>query len=229
MNPLSRTRLTLGIETAFKVVSVCVYAPEQRLIVQRYEEWLERGHAEALMPILRNLMTNAGASFDQITEIAVSVGPGSFTGTRIGVAAAKALGLALDVEVIGVSSLNAFAAPLFGDQGVSIASVVDAGEGRVFFQCFTSAGTELNEPALISATDAVRTLPTGEIFVTGTGAQALMLEAAKRGAQLTIAGRQDSPGADQIAILGARSGKRDVAPRPLYLSNSYTLAAIHQR
>jgi tRNA threonylcarbamoyladenosine biosynthesis protein TsaB len=226
LNLFARTSLILGIETAFKVVSVCLYDPGRRTIIQSQEESLSKGHAEALMPSLRSMMASADVTFDQISEIAVSVGPGSFTGTRIGVSAAKALGLTLDVPVVGVSSLEAFAAPLFDGQSSSVASVVDAGEGRVFRQCFTSAGNELNSPALVSLTDAVRTLPPGDVIVTGTGAQVLFREGSIRGARLTIAGRQDSPGADQIAILASRPAKRQVTPRPLYLSNNYSSPAM---
>ena len=73
---------------------------------------MERGHAEALAPLLERLMFGVEGGFATLDRIAATVGPGSFTGIRIGLATARAMGLALDIPVVGVSTLVAFAGPL---------------------------------------------------------------------------------------------------------------------
>ncbi len=116
-------------------------------IAQRSEP-MARGHAEALAPLLERLMENVEGGFASLDRIAATVGPGSFTGIRIGLATARAIGLALDIPVIGVSTLVAFAGPLLFDEpgpGI-IASVIDARHGRVYFQLFEPTGRPLIPP-----------------------------------------------------------------------------------
>ena len=73
---------------------------------------MERGHAEALAPLVERLMSGVEGGFASLDRIAVTAGPGSFTGIRIGLAMARAMGLALNIPVVGVSTLVAFAGPL---------------------------------------------------------------------------------------------------------------------
>lgn len=143
----------LGIETATDVVSVAV-GDRGRVLGG---SWLraQRSHAERLVPAISNLLHEAGVELREVAVVAVDVGPGVFTGIRVGVATAKSLGLALGVGVLPVSSLDVltWAAKDAGWRG-SVCSVVDARRGEVFVGCFDrsneSLSTTLLKPAELS-------------------------------------------------------------------------------
>ncbi len=141
MTDLSKTsvvelsRAVLGIETATNVVSVAIGGSAGVL----GGSWVGagRGHAERLAPAISNLLDETGVELAEVGVIAVDVGPGLFTGIRVGVATAKSLGQGLGVQVIAVSSLEllAWMAIDAGWRG-SVCSVVDARRGEVFVGSF---------------------------------------------------------------------------------------------
>lgn len=97
--------LVLGINT---VADVCEAAlVEGRRAVAHVSEPMTQGHDARLAPVVHQLMSEAGVEFTQLDRVAVILGPGSFTGVRVGVAFARALGMTLEVPTIGVSSLEA--------------------------------------------------------------------------------------------------------------------------
>ena len=73
---------------------------------------MERGHAEALLPLIDRLVSPFEGGFESLDRVAVTVGPGSYTGLRVGISAARGIGLAAGVPVVGVATLSAFLAPL---------------------------------------------------------------------------------------------------------------------
>ena len=110
---------------------------------------MEKGHAEALSADLLKQHHGRGwmAASLRFNRVAVTVGPGSFTGIRIGISAARAVGLALKIPVIGVSTLSAYAAPLIANVvGEVVAVAIDARHGNVFFQGFAPGGRTLVSP-----------------------------------------------------------------------------------
>ena len=170
-------RAVLGIETAFKTVSVCLLDHNTLQLLALEELPLARGHAEALTPAIERVVQKSGLTFASVYGLAVSVGPGSFTGTRIGIAAAKALGATLKVPVWGVSALSAFAAPALRLSTSSVASVIDARNGLVYFQYHASDGTILFPASVLPIKTAVRSLRSEEVLVTGAGAEIFAQEA----------------------------------------------------
>lgn len=148
--------MLLVIETAFAALSVALLDGER--IVADEHRLVGRGHAETLMPTVATVVGDGGAG---ITAVLVDIGPGSFTGLRVGIAAARALGLAWGVPVRGVGSLTLIAAPMFAaDAGLTdLAVVVDAGRGQVYWQRFAYGCVPCAPPAGIAA-DAVY-LPSG--------------------------------------------------------------------
>ena len=146
----------LAIDTSQAAVSACIMG-DDGAILARETLPMARGHAEALLPLLERLSKAAAVPFSALGRIAVVVGPGSFTGIRIGIAAGRAIGLAAGVPVVGVSSLAAFAAPLIGREGAGvIAAAVDAKHGQVYVQGFTAKGQPLAPPRITNVRDAVR-------------------------------------------------------------------------
>lgn len=118
-------------------------------------------HGERMLPLVEELLAEAGWSLSSLDRIGVGVGPGSFTGLRIGVALAQGVALGLDRPVVGVGSLHAmaFAAPpVEPPTELPTAAVVDARRNEYFVALFSSAGTELFGPRTISQVGAEQAL-----------------------------------------------------------------------
>src|SRR3569623_2521878 len=104
------------------------------------------GQAERLFPALDELLHNAGLAYADLTRIATTTGPGAFTGLRIGLSAARGLGLALDIPVSGVPSLLAIS--LAAPTGAPVAVLLDARRDEAYFQSFAAPGVPLGDPVL---------------------------------------------------------------------------------
>jgi tRNA threonylcarbamoyladenosine biosynthesis protein TsaB len=125
----------LAIDTALEACSAAVLDTQAGGIVAQETRAMARGHAEALMPLLRRVIEQWGGSFADLDRIAVTTGPGSFTGLRVGIAAARGLALAADKPIVGLSTLSAFAAPCVADNdALPVVAAVDARHAHVFVQ-----------------------------------------------------------------------------------------------
>lgn len=141
----------LALDTALGATSVAVYDSETSRVLAEGSEAMARGHAEALLPMVDRVLKETGLGFSQIDRYASTIGPGSFTGIRIGIAAARAFALAHRKPVVGVSTLAAFAAPvLFGGEKRAVAAAVDARHGMVFYQLTSAEGSVMAGPGLFS-------------------------------------------------------------------------------
>lgn len=172
-------------------------------------EPMARGHQERLAPLVAEVMAEAGVSFVQLERVGVTVGPGSFTGLRVGLAFAKGLGAALSIPVIGVGVLEALARPHSG----TVFAVLDAKRDQVYLQAFTD-GTAVSAPdALPLGTAAARLAEmAGSGPVTLLGSGAVLLADALRGAVVVTADHVDPVAVAQIALV-----RPPVPPRPIYL------------
>jgi tRNA threonylcarbamoyladenosine biosynthesis protein TsaB len=208
----------LAIDTALGACSVCVYDAEPGLPVSVEAEEMDTGHAEALMPMIERVMARVEGGFPSLSRVAVSIGPGSFTGLRIGISAARGIALAAGIPAVGVSTLAAYAAPLINpaDAGV-IAVAIDARHGAVFFQCFSTTGRTIVLPRVLPLKDAARAIGAGPVKLAGTGAGGLAVEAMTLGLKTTIADLRPSPDISAVARLGAIADPRTAPAKPLYL------------
>lgn len=163
--------LILAIDTALDACSAALLDTEAGALLARESLPMARGHAEALMPLLARLRAAAALDFAKLDRIVVTTGPGSFTGLRVGLAAARALGLAWGAEVIGYPTfalLAAMAAAERGEQALAVA--MTGGHGEWFVERF--AGGRSVAP-LASLTPAqAGTVP--EPLVAGSQAEALV-------------------------------------------------------
>lgn len=170
---------------------------------------MARGHQERLAPLVAELMAEAGVEFSQLQRVGVTVGPGSFTGLRVGLAFAKGLGAALSIPVIGVGVLEALAQPLSG----TVFAVLDAKRDQLYLQAFAD-GVAVSAPdALPPGTAAARLAElagAGEVTLVGSGAP--LLADLLPGAKVVIADHADPVAVAQIAAI-----RPPVPPRPLYL------------
>jgi tRNA threonylcarbamoyladenosine biosynthesis protein TsaB len=162
--------IVLGLDTCLSSCSVAVLDGERVLAAGR--EVMARGHQERLAPMAREVMADAGLAFDRLDRIAVTVGPGSFTGLRVGVAFAKGLALALDKPAVGIGTLEALAAEAEG----LVFAAIDARRGQLYLQGFEDGRALMAPDALAAETAAARVaeLSNGRPFIlVGSGAPLL--------------------------------------------------------
>lgn len=208
----------LAIDTALSACSVAVVeTADDAAPAHVVSLAMARGHAEALMPEVARVLEAAGG-LDGIARIAVTVGPGSFTGLRVGLACARAIALGTGLPIVGVTTLSALVAPLLdeGDGAAPVAAAIDARHGRVFFQSFAGDGRALVSARLIDARDAARAIGGGPALVVGSGAE--LVVAASEDPTIRRAPEPfDAPDPVWVARLGAACDPSDAPPRPLYL------------
>jgi len=208
----------LAIDTALPAVSACIFESGAAEPLAAETIAMERGHAEALMPLIDRVVSAVEGGFSALDRVAVTVGPGSFTGIRVGIAAARGVGLACGIPVVGVSTLAALAAPLILEStGGVIAAAVDARHGNVFMAAFVSGGRILVAPRIAPIREAVRTLGAGPIRVTGSGAPMLAIEAWAMGLSVDVVGELVSPDIGYVARLGLLADPETAPARPLYI------------
>src|SRR5688500_10065550 len=124
--------LVLAIDTALAACSAAVL-DTARGIVASASEPMVRGQAEVLMPMVARVMREAGVDFEALDRVAVTVGPGSFTGLRVGIAAARGIALAAGKPAVGLSTLAAFAAPhIAADHTAPVVAAIDARHAQVY-------------------------------------------------------------------------------------------------
>jgi tRNA threonylcarbamoyladenosine biosynthesis protein TsaB len=138
----------LGLDTATADTAVALWAPGGPEVERRDEPPLgaRPAHASRLLPLVEEVLTAAAADWEQIERIAVGVGPGSFTGLRLGIATARGLAQARDLPLVGVSSLAALTAG--GDASLA---VIDARRGEVFAAAPGAFGPAAFDPADLAA------------------------------------------------------------------------------
>ncbi|HEY2632704.1 MAG TPA: tRNA (adenosine(37)-N6)-threonylcarbamoyltransferase complex dimerization subunit type 1 TsaB [Solirubrobacteraceae bacterium] len=143
--------VVLGLDTSTSATAVGLRLADGRLLHARDDpnEDERPGHATRLLPLAHTLLTDAGLSWGEIDRIAVGVGPGTFTGLRIGVATARGLAQALEIDLVGVSSLRALAHGAGEGGYLSVLAVIDARRGEVFVAAYQE-GVELTAPAPLS-------------------------------------------------------------------------------
>ncbi len=203
----------LAIDTSMAACSVAVGGSGHDLPLAKAHVEMERGHAEALAPMVRRAMDEAGLAFSELDRIAVTTGPGTFTGVRIGLAMARGLGLALDIPVIGIDTLSAIAAnETETDQPILVAA--DARKAEVYAALFTG-GKIVGKPAVLTLPRAAQLLPEGPCFILGSGAERV-LEASGRG-DLTRSRAGDLPVAANFLPLAIDAPVSGSMPAPLYL------------
>ncbi len=199
----------LALDTCMEACSVAVQAGDRTLAA--ISEPMRRGHQERLAPMAAEMLAKAGVEPAQLDRIAVTIGPGSFTGLRVGLAFAKGLALALGRPCVGIGALEALAR---GAGDGFVAACLDARRGRVYLQVFADGRAVMAPDALDAEAAAARI---AELW-TG-GAARLVGSGAPLVAQvLPIATIEPlaTPDPSVIARLAA-AREPGAAPRPLYL------------
>jgi tRNA threonylcarbamoyl adenosine modification protein YeaZ len=206
----------LAIDTALEACAAAVLDPE--LGVVRETLPMARGHAEALMPLLARVMGEVKSGFAAIDRVAVTTGPGSFTGLRVGISAARGIALATGKPAYGITTLAAFAAPhIAADDSLPVAVAIDARHQHVYLQIFGAGGRSIIAPRIASIRDAVRLAAGGSMRLAGTGA--VMVADAWPASEPAprLIDEQRAPDIAWVARLGAAATGQPSVPKPLYL------------
>src|SRR5581483_8665417 len=139
--------LILAIDTALDHCAAAVLDTDSGVMRAQETQSMKRGHAEALMPLVARVVQQSGVAFTGLDRIAVTTGPGSFTGLRVGLSAARGIGLAAHKPVVGVTTLSAYAAPVVSEAGEApVISAIDARHDQVYFQVVSGNGSSLIRP-----------------------------------------------------------------------------------
>ncbi|HEY7610297.1 MAG TPA: tRNA (adenosine(37)-N6)-threonylcarbamoyltransferase complex dimerization subunit type 1 TsaB [Alphaproteobacteria bacterium] len=216
----------LGIDTSAAACSAALWRGGAAVATER--TLMARGHAEALMPMIERVMQ--GAAYGELDAVAVTAGPGAFTGLRIGLATARGIALAAGIPAIGVSVFAAIAAgiPAAARRGRAVAVAIDTKRGDVYLQGFDATLAPLGPGRVVAAAEIAAALPPGPLYVAGDGTG--LIEAALAGAagerrrDAVFAAERAPPDAATVAALGAqlleaarRAGAPLPPPEPLYL------------
>jgi tRNA threonylcarbamoyl adenosine modification protein YeaZ len=211
--------LVLAIDTALAACSAAVLDTEQATLLASESQPMTRGHAEALMPLIERVMIAADVGFAALDRIAVTTGPGSFTGLRVAISAARGLALAAGRPAVGLTTLSAYAAPLVTEARTdAILSAIDARHDQVYCQLVAGDGSMLRRPAIAPIDDVLREIAEhGALRVVGNAAQLLANRWPADAPQPLEVYPQPAPDIAWVAWLGAAADPTKAPARPLYL------------
>jgi tRNA threonylcarbamoyl adenosine modification protein YeaZ len=207
--------LTLAIDTVTGFCSACLYKADTGRVLASEEREIGRGHAEELIATVERVLGAASSTFTDVQGIAVTVGPGSFTGIRVGVAAARGFGLALGIPVRGVTTFEAIAADAAGEAGSRPLTVaITGGRGQVFMQSFDGAGIAIVDAQVFAEGDAASGVPGESALLAGNAAT---LVATQLGRHVPVVCDVPTGSIATVARLGAVSARE---PIPLYMRDA---------
>lgn len=221
--------IVLGIDTATTACSAALWA-DGAVVAHRFEP-MERGQAERLNPMIGEVMGEASLRFQDLGTIAVTTGPGAFTGLRIGLAGARAIALAVAAPVIGITTFDALAraVPEVELQGRTLVVAVNGKRRDVFYQVFDGDRQALGPGGALDPGNGLDALPAGRLLIAGDGTPQVRAglegcEAAGDGpeARIRFSTAIAPPDAVHVAKIGAErqaaGGPASPAPpRPLYI------------
>ncbi|GAA0198553.1 tRNA threonylcarbamoyladenosine biosynthesis protein TsaB [Brevundimonas nasdae] len=203
----------LVIDTALGACTAAVFE-DARLLAAQFLP-MTKGHQERLGGVVRDVVAEAGGGFDALDRIGVTVGPGSFTGLRVGLAFAQGLGAALDRPVVGISALDGLAGSLPED-GSPVAALIDARRGQVYIKLFVNGLAAGPDEALTLEEAAQRVAALGpDVRLVGNGAPVLI--DAFPDVKHALLDDRVAPSPEALARLAAAADPATDLPKPLYL------------
>jgi tRNA threonylcarbamoyladenosine biosynthesis protein TsaB len=210
--------LILAIDTALDACAAAVLDTEAGRLIARESQPMKRGHAEALMPLIARVMDYSGVGFAALDRIAVTTGPGSFTGLRVGLSAARGIALAAGKPVVGLTTLTAYAAAAVSETGQHpIISAIDARHDHVYFQVVGGNGSSLIRPRVAPVAEALEAARFGAPILVGNAAAILGERWPADAAEPVQVDPQPAPDIAWVAWLGAAVAPDTAPARPYYL------------
>jgi tRNA threonylcarbamoyladenosine biosynthesis protein TsaB len=210
--------LILAIDTALDACAAGVLDTDAGKLIAQESQAMKRGHAEALMPLIARVIKAAGISFAGLDRIAVTTGPGSFTGLRVGLSAARGIALAANKPVVGVTTLSAYAAPVVSQNlEQPVISAIDARHGQVYFQAVGGNGSSLIRPRIGPVEEALRAARFGAPHLVGNAADILSQRWPPQALPPFKVDAQAAPDIAWVAWLGGAVSPNTAPARPFYL------------
>lgn len=210
--------LILAIDTALDACAACVLDTDAAKVIAQESQAMKRGHAEALMPLIARVIRQAGIAFAALDRIAVTTGPGSFTGLRVGLSAARGIGLAANKPVVGLSTLTAYAAPVVGQNAAQpVISAIDARHDQLYFQVVSGDGGSLMRPRVAAIEEALGASRFGAAHLVGNAAKILADRWPADALPPFKVDPQPAPDIAWLAWLGAAVSPETAPARPYYL------------
>ncbi len=202
--------LVLAIDTSGSGCVAAVYDGAAGEVLARAGADIGRGHAERLMDFVDEALLASDRQLAEIDRIAVTIGPGSFTGIRVGVAAARGLSLALGKPAVGITTLQVVAESAREKQpGRPVLAVIDAKRDEVYVQSFTAHGEAEGESEILPLAEARGRFSGFAGVICGSGAPLV--------ASAETAGKPDEIDIALVGRLGAAADPASAKPKPLYL------------
>jgi tRNA threonylcarbamoyladenosine biosynthesis protein TsaB len=210
--------LILAIDTALDACAAAVLDTEAAKIIAQESQAMKRGHAEALMPLIARVMKASTIAFTSLDRIAVTKGPGSFTGLRVGLSAARGIALAAGKPVVGLTTLAAYAAPFVAENGEHpIISAIDARHHHVYFQVVSGDGGSLIKPKVAPISEALEAARFGTPLLVGNAAKILAERWPADAPPPFKVDAQPAPDISWVAWLGAAVSPEMAPASPYYL------------
>lgn len=225
---LSASGTILGIDSSTGACSIAVC--RAGVMLAHLHEDMTRGQSERLAPMAEAGLAAAGLGFPDLDAIAVTRGPGSFTGLRIGMSFAKGLGQALGIPVFGITGFDAVARAVFAteaavDHGVAV--ILESRRADLFLQIFTTGGAQDGPPVALPPEDIATRLRQGReapLVLAGDAADKVLAVLDQDGAAMLRSSPITAPDAREVALIGLEmagemAGNGDIPPalEPLYL------------
>jgi tRNA threonylcarbamoyladenosine biosynthesis protein TsaB len=202
----------VAIDTSLEACSVGVVAGS--VTVLRSEE-VGRAHQVRLFTMMQEAMAEAGVAFDALDRIGVTIGPGSFTGIRIGVAAARGLALVTKKPIAGVTTLAVHAESAAAHlSGHPLLAVLPARGDQLYAQLFAADLSPRGAPRIASADELAEEVRAADAMLAGAGADAIapLVRGASR-----VVHRNSAPEVDALVRTVRRAAVSSEPPKPLYL------------
>jgi tRNA threonylcarbamoyladenosine biosynthesis protein TsaB len=210
--------LILAIDTALDACSAGVLDTDAGKLIAQESQAMKRGHAEALMPLIARVMKAAGIAFTALDRIAVTTGPGSFTGLRVGLSAGRGIALAADRPVVGVTTLTAYAAPIVStNSGQPVIAAIDARHDHVYVQVVSGDGGSLVLPRVAPIAEVLAASRFGAPHLVGNAAKLLADRWPADAPPPYKIDSQPAPDIVWVAWLGAAVNPDAAPARPFYL------------
>jgi tRNA threonylcarbamoyladenosine biosynthesis protein TsaB len=210
--------LILAIDTALDACAAAVLDTGTSRLIARESQPMKRGHAEALMPLIARVMKEAGLPFAALDRVAVTAGPGSFTGLRVGLSAARGFALATGKAVVGLTTLSAYAAPVVSESGEQpVITAIDARHDHVYFQAVNGDGSGLITPQVAPIAEVLAAWRFGPPRLVGNAAQILADRWPADAPPPVKVDAQGAPDIAWVAWLGAAVNPNAAPARPFYL------------
>ncbi len=215
-----RARCLLALDAAGSACSAAVWR-DGALRARRFEAMI-RGQSERLIPMIEEAMREAGLTYEALDAVAVTRGPGGFTGVRIGLATARALALAWARPLIGLSNFEAvaFAVPESERRGRVLAVLIDAKRSELYVQAFSEDLEPLTEAGALAPAALCRVLPAGPLVLAGDAVDQAMPALHAAGRELHAAsspGRADAAYVAEVAAARSLPAPGAPPPQPIYL------------